>query len=314
MPGFLVPDVSSFRYQSTQPTNPVPGEIWIDSDEDVPVVGSTQSTRWKKIAAGGETTLSGLDDNSLTLTYSLGYEQVFVNGTLLSRYGDYTASSGTSVILAQALVAGDIVEIITLYVGAITQDAYTQTQSDAKYVNKNVGGLNLVVPTSVTGGTLAANGQVTFSGATTVDINGCFTSTYDTYRILISAHAAAGSPALVLYFRDNTPLVVSGYYGGAWSTRFDGVTTATAINNAGFITAVPATGNTAGSRSVASLDIYRTSTDGIVTGSAFNGSSSATVNISANRSGMTNFNGISVSIASSTMTGTIRIYGYNNGA
>jgi hypothetical protein len=175
------------------------------------------------------------------------------------------------------------------------------------------GGLTQVIPASVTGGTLSANGQISFSGATTVDVVNCFSSTYDTYKVLISAYVPSGNPLLALYFRDNNTLVSTSYYGGAYSSRFDGVNGATAINNAGFITAVPNIGAGAGGRSVVSLDIYRSAIDGIVTGSAFNGNTSATVNISANRSGMTNFNGLTISPASSTMTGTIRIYGYNNG-
>jgi hypothetical protein len=55
------------------------------------------STRWQKIATGGETTLSGYDDNGLNLSYSPGYEQVFLNGILLVRNSDYTASNGTSI-------------------------------------------------------------------------------------------------------------------------------------------------------------------------------------------------------------------------
>ena len=305
--------VNPFYYQATAPTSPATGAIWVESDVDVPSIDSSQFLRWRKTMSGGETSLSGNDDSSLPLAYTPGYEQLYINGVLQVRSQDYTATTGTTVTGLTALVANDVVEIFSA-VARTVADVYTQTQSDARFVNKNVGGLNLVVPTSVTGGTLATNGQITFSGTATVTIDNCFSSTYDTYRILISAYAAAGSPALILYFRDNTPLVVSNYYGGAYSSRFDGVNGATAINNAGFITAVPNVGSTAGSRSVASLDLYRTSTDGIVTGSAFNGNTSATVNISANRSGMTNFNGISVSVASSTMTGTIRIYGYNNGA
>lgn len=190
----------------------------------------------------------------------------------------------------------------------------TQTSASTTYINKNIGGLNLVVPTSVTGGTLSTNGQITFSGATSVDINGCFSSTYDNYRVLIYAHAAAGGPALAMNFRDNAGIVNTGYYGGVWSARFDGVTAATAINDASAITAATTMGNIPGNRCVVSLDIYRTSIDGVVTGTAFGGSNSAALTVSANKTGMTNFSGLTISPTSSTMTGTIRIYGYNNGS
>jgi hypothetical protein len=304
---------STVFYQSSAPSSPATGDIWVDADDEVPGITSSLNYRWRRIATGGETSLSGNDSSGLPLAYNPGYEQVYLNGVLLYRGSDYVATTGNTITGLTALVANDTIEVLS-FVTAPIGDTYTQAAADAKFDTKVSSGLNLVIPASVTGGTLAANGQITFSGVSTVDVVNCFSSAYDTYRVLISAHVAAGSPLLALYFRDNNSLVGSGYYGGAYSSRFDGVNGATAINNAGFITAVPNIGNTAGSRSVVSLDVYRSATDGIVTGSAFNGNTSATVSISANRSAMTNFNGFTISPASSTFTGTIRIYGYNNGA
>ena len=79
--------------------------------------GSISSTaaiyRYKYTAAGGETSESGADDNGLTLSYIAGKEQVYLNGVLLVRGTDYTASNGTSIASLAALTAGDILEIIT---------------------------------------------------------------------------------------------------------------------------------------------------------------------------------------------------------
>ena len=79
--------------------------------------GSISSTaaiyRYKFTAAGGETSESGTDDNGLTLSYIAGKEQVYLNGVLLVRGTDYTASNGTSITGLTALAAGDITEIIT---------------------------------------------------------------------------------------------------------------------------------------------------------------------------------------------------------
>jgi hypothetical protein len=79
--------------------------------------GSISSTaaifRYKFTAAGGETSESGLDDNGVTLSYIAGKEQVYLNGVLLVRGTDYTASNGTSIASLAALTAGDILEIIT---------------------------------------------------------------------------------------------------------------------------------------------------------------------------------------------------------
>ena len=67
--------------------------------------------QWRKTAAGGETSLSGTDDFSAGLVYTVGAEEVFVNGVLIERGVDYTATSGTSVTLTNALVAGDLATV-----------------------------------------------------------------------------------------------------------------------------------------------------------------------------------------------------------
>ena len=79
--------------------------------------GSISSTadifRYHFIATGGETSLSGLDEYGNTLSYLPGKEQVYLNGVLLVRTTDYTATSGTSITSLAALAADDVVDIIT---------------------------------------------------------------------------------------------------------------------------------------------------------------------------------------------------------
>lgn len=79
--------------------------------------GSISSTadifRFHFIAAGGETELTGLDEHGNTLSYLPGKEQVYLNGVLLVRTTDYTATSGTSITSLAALALDDVVDIIT---------------------------------------------------------------------------------------------------------------------------------------------------------------------------------------------------------
>jgi hypothetical protein len=97
--------------------------------------GSISSTaeiyRFRFTAAGGETSISGLDDNGLTLSYLPGKEQVYLNGVLLARTSDYTASNGTSITSLSALAASDIVEVIT-FTSFEVADAIARTVFDAK--------------------------------------------------------------------------------------------------------------------------------------------------------------------------------------
>jgi hypothetical protein len=102
-------------------------------------IGTTPvlTTRWSKAPANGTTSLSGLDDNSVSLVYSVGYEQVYRNGVLLSRGNDYTATNGTSITLTDATVTGDIIEVFANATVSLT-DTYTQTQANGKFINNTL--------------------------------------------------------------------------------------------------------------------------------------------------------------------------------
>jgi len=95
------------------------------------------TTRWSKAPAGGTTSLSGLDDNSVSLVYSVGYEQVYRNGVLLSRGNDYTATNGTTITLIDATITGDIIEVFANATIPLT-DTYSQTVANGKFINNTL--------------------------------------------------------------------------------------------------------------------------------------------------------------------------------
>ena len=95
-------------------------------------VASTVS-RYRFVAAGGETSLTGSDANGATLSYLVGKEEVYLNGALLVRGQDYTGTDGATISSLTALVAGDTVEIITFVPFAIPtaiSSATVTTQGD----------------------------------------------------------------------------------------------------------------------------------------------------------------------------------------
>ena len=102
-------------------------------------IGTTPvlTTRWSKAPSAGTTSLSGLDDNSVSLVYSVGYEAVYQNGVLLSRGNDYTATNGTSITLTTATVAGDIIEVFANQTIPLT-DTYSQTVSDGRFIKNTL--------------------------------------------------------------------------------------------------------------------------------------------------------------------------------
>ena len=124
--------VAPIAYQTCAPSSPATGDIWIDSDDDVPSVDSTLYYRWTKTMSGGETSLSGTDNNSLALKYTPGYESVFINGVLQVRGSDYVATTGTTVTGLIALTASDVVMVESIIAYSVG-DTYTQAAADTKF-------------------------------------------------------------------------------------------------------------------------------------------------------------------------------------
>jgi hypothetical protein len=89
--------------------------------------------RWTKIYSASATTISGLDDTANTLLYTQNFENLYING-ILQDPSNYTATSGSTIILNQAVVTNDVVEVISINPFNIA-NTYTQTQSDNKYLN-----------------------------------------------------------------------------------------------------------------------------------------------------------------------------------
>lgn len=102
-------------------------------------IGTTPvlQVRWSKAPSAGTTSLSGLDDNSVSLVYSVGYEAVYRNGVLLSRTNDYTATDGTTITLIDATIAGDIIEVFANQTIPLA-DTYSQTVANGKFINNTL--------------------------------------------------------------------------------------------------------------------------------------------------------------------------------
>ena len=95
------------------------------------ISSSAEIYRYKFIATGGETSVSGLDASSQTLSYLVGKEQVYLNGVLLVRGTDYTATTGSSITALAALVVNDVLEVITFTALSVVTDI-PQSIVDAK--------------------------------------------------------------------------------------------------------------------------------------------------------------------------------------
>ena len=84
-------------------------------------------------ATAGQTSFSGSDSNSLTLTYNDSlYMDVYQNGVLLKAGTDYTATTGTTVVLVVGASLNDVVEMIVYDVFSVN-NTYTKTEADTRY-------------------------------------------------------------------------------------------------------------------------------------------------------------------------------------
>ena len=76
--------------------------------------GASQSALYKEFVftpGSSTTTFSGNDANGSSLSYTVGYLSVYLNGVLLKPTTDYTATNGSSVVLANAAGSGDVIQI-----------------------------------------------------------------------------------------------------------------------------------------------------------------------------------------------------------
>ena len=113
-----------YRISSSAPTSSLTlGDLYFDTSANELKVykssgwaaaGSTvngTSNRFEYTATANQTTFTGSDTNSKTLAYDAGFIDVYLNGIKLAN-ADYTASSGTSVVLGTGASVNDILMIV----------------------------------------------------------------------------------------------------------------------------------------------------------------------------------------------------------
>ena len=103
----------------------------------MPYIGKSPSVgvrnRFVYQATAGQTSFSGSDVDSKVLTYQDSvYMDVYQNGVLLKPGTDYTATTGTTVVLVTGASLNDVVEMVSYDVFSVA-NSYTVTESDTRY-------------------------------------------------------------------------------------------------------------------------------------------------------------------------------------
>ena len=93
------------------------------------------ATPYQYTATAGQTTFSGSDANGNTLSYDSGKTLVYQNGVLLTPVDDYTATSGSTVILQTAAELNDVIIIAAL--GTATASVNSASTTNVLYEHAN---------------------------------------------------------------------------------------------------------------------------------------------------------------------------------
>ena len=141
---------------------------------------------------------------TFTVSYTAGLVEVFLNGAKLSG-ADFTATNGTSIVLASGANAGDTVDVIA-YGTVSVANTYTQAQADALFVD--------VAGDTMTGN-LDVQGTVTSDGLTVdgnVAIGLASTNTWSTgYAIEVGTEQAA-----IWGAGDQIDITGNAYFNSGW--------------------------------------------------------------------------------------------------
>ena len=158
--------------------------------------------RFKYTATASQTTFTGADDNSNTLAYDAGFLDVYLNGIKLVNGSDFTASSGTSIVLAVGASASDILEVIAYGTFQLANFSITDandvpplgTAGQALRVNSGATGLEFA---TIQASEITTVGNV-FSNYNEISSNTTITTTTTKNSILFGTITVSGSAILTI--------------------------------------------------------------------------------------------------------------------
>jgi hypothetical protein len=242
-----------------------------------------------------------------------------------------SASPGTFTLPTSSLVDGMVVNVAQIGAGALTVSGGTivgSTVTTAQYQglsfvyvasgttwysiapNATAPGLALVTPTSIAnsgGSASASGGAVTFTGVSSISLNGVFTGTFDNY--LIETRITPGASLF-----NRVRLRASGTDSSANYTEtliYQSIAGAPA-GAGGSTTQVQITPNGSGACAARAevFSPYLASPTVLLAQSFASGSEQ--IIVAASNTASTQFDGFTLYPSTSTITGVVRVYGYRN--
>ena len=281
-------------------------------DGQLPLIAMTQNAQTGTtytLAATDFTKLVTLSNASpVTVTVPLESSVAWVAGTQL-RLMNLGAGVVTVVGAGGVTINGSPLTLAQFKEGTLTK---TGTNTWTFTGSASAPGMDLITPTSVAGsGVTLSGGEVTFSAATSVSLNGCFTSAYQNYRLVLSLTANSAGSTTYIRLRASGSDTSTSTYGYVFSRQ------ASTVNDVqgGTTTAWALLYSDATKPSQGIVDLFRSNSSGNagMRGQTF---SNDTVFIQYSVGGLcsqaTTHDGFSVYPNTGNITGTLRVYGLRN--
>jgi hypothetical protein len=285
---------------------------------DYPTASLALANRVDVVASGGPNSIK-TSGYTITLADILGGNKFLYN----------SASPGTFTLPTSGLVDGMTVNVAQIGAGALTVSGGTivgTTVTTAQYQTLQfvytltgttwysvappavAPGLAIVTPTSIAnsgGSASASGGAVTFTGVSSVSLNGVFTSTYDNYVIVTSI---SGSSDATIRLRAAGSDAASSLYGWA---AVSGNQTGTVNGTGGSLATSAQYAYVAGVNSSVITNINSPVLSAFTTWSTSNVQPTTAIKLLAGHYGATtSFDGFTV--LGTSQSGIIRVYGYRN--
>ena len=269
---------------------------------------SAQTASYTGVLTDAGKTITMTAAGANTVTIPANSSVAYVTGTRINIL-NLGAGACTPTAGAGVTINGTISALATNGAACVIKTD-TNTWSFYQISASNSAGLDLITPTSVAGsGVTLSGGAVSFSGSTSVSVNGCFTSTYANYRIIISGVCNAFSALdarLRLAGTDSTTSYTSQTLRASATT----VSAATGITNGANVAAI----NTL--QSIVVIDLAGPALAQATAIYATSGVNSRIDQCAGAHSPATAHDGITfvpdLAIGTRTLTGTLRVYGLRN--
>ena len=231
---------------------------------------------------------------------------VKINGSSSGSVTLQAPASGSDVTVTLPAAAGTVAVVDgPTFTGNVALPATTTLGGSTL----NLPGLVLVTPSSIAnsgGSASASGGQVTFSGVTTVSLNGVFSASADFYRIVVSCTHSTEAQ-LQLRFRLSGTDSTSTYSSKLMYSRYDGTTVfGDAVRNNSDNWWI----GTGGTRRGTVVDVTFPASAVPTMGAIVNGDNNAGSSGGAFHNTSTAYDGFTLLSNTGTLSGTVRVYSY----